>query len=216
MYWLWAISVGKLIFVFSQSIYAISKKTIVLLVILFVIEPIIIIIVVIISLMTHIPQTVVTFGFLYSISFSLVVTGLFVYKLKKVYDSTATANKSKNLIKVMTNLSILCILSISCTVISLLSFLIMDAMNGDLYFVILRDYAVLFDEFTNVICVMMSFNFYQKGYRVLCGSCHLRLEQLLSAPENDTSKMVERVDSASAPVQAIVLDSNDAVEASDL
>lgn len=119
----------------------------------------------------------VLFGFIFSIAFSLTVTGLFIYKLKSIYDQIDGC-KAISFVDVMSKHSVLYIVSISCTVLSLLSFVIWDITQQNVYAQVIRDYAVLLDQFTNTICIMMTYSFYDRFYKALCFGIDAKLKSI--------------------------------------
>ena len=177
MYFLWAISVLKLRIVFRNTIYRLSSFSIIILKALFIIEPIFIIILNYVPLIMIIENIVILIGFLFSISFSLFVSGLFIYKLICLYkmnkiesnlSSSGRTSIDKQILPIITKTSILFLISISFTTLSLISLIIHQQINN-IYTFIFKDFLILMDMFTNVICVMMTFRLFNNPYKLLCG-----------------------------------------------
>ena len=58
--------------------------------------------------------------------------------------------------------------------------MIWDATNNNIYALYIKHFAILFDEFTNLICVIMSFKFYPSIYQLFCSKVDRTLQRILS------------------------------------
>ena len=100
------------------------------------------------------------------------LVSLFIYKLVKVYRNV---NANKELIKIITKITILSIVSICCsTVYFLLMIVIAVKIKDNIHAKLLRDFTQLFSIYMNLICVLLSYNCFDPLYGSVCGLMNRR------------------------------------------
>lgn len=99
------------------------------------------------------------------IAWIMFLVSLFIYKLINVYKNVSAENNG--LIRVITKITILSIVSICSSFLYLSIFFI--ARNKNIHLKLARDYMQLVSTYMNFICVLLSYNCFDAFYGKSCG-----------------------------------------------
>mmetsp|Transcript_6911 Transcript_6911/g.11417 ORF Transcript_6911/g.11417 Transcript_6911/m.11417 type:complete len:321 (-) Transcript_6911:112-1074(-) len=133
-----------------------------------------------------------------ALTISLLLTGLFAYKLCVVYKANASRYDvafnqnpiSEELLSLITKTSILALVSISGSILQTIVFVLVTvAFTGlaDEYGDAIIDVATLCDISTNFLCIMLSLSLNQVYYQYLCGCCDRKCQSLATIHKLDKS-----------------------------
>ena len=199
------ISFLKIYIVFKDSVYALSMTTVRLFAILysivFIVEAISIplVIPIIAPSMDYIAFTVwvfVWYGVLLLIAW---LVSSYIYKLIQIHKSSqAILSDNNQMVKTITKTSLLFGISLSTTFILmiLINIWYLAFLNPVLEYAIFM--ICIIDQYTNFLCIILSFSYYQKIYDKMCGcldSCCYRLwTQYLT--KTDAAMVVKDIESA--------------------
>eukprot|EP01084_Bolivina_argentea_P092187 165872_1 len=169
--------------VFNETAYKLSKITQLIYKLLIIVSPFIFITVLIVlnikdtKLSLFLVQAILLS---YGICVSLSISSLFIYKLIYVHKRVED-NSNDPLINVITKNTILVIISFTLTILVIVLFLIVSAqfdtvdhVDNLLWFLA---YALLFDGYTNLICISLSFSCFDNVYIKTCGCCDRKCRQ---------------------------------------
>jgi len=105
----------------------------------------------------------------------LTLNGIFVHKLRKIYNAAAAdaVNKEKNerFVNIITRTTVLTIVSTSFILLYNILLFLMGSVHSPVY-TVLHDIVFIADLYTNFLSVYWSFAYYHRWYVVFCGLCH--------------------------------------------
>ena len=104
-----------------------------------------------------------------AISLTIYLTGMFVYKLRKLIDY----NKNPKLMKTMMKISLLVFISTTFTLFTAI-FNILFGMFTTIHMGYIFDLIIISDVYTSYLCVFLAFRYFENYYEWLCG-CMERL-----------------------------------------
>eukprot|EP01084_Bolivina_argentea_P296707 511039_1 len=169
LYLLWVILFKRLSIVFAPTVYALSKATLTIFHTIFIIAPTMLIAFIIFHLTSNkyehihsiVNVTLILFIMFMCIIFPLILSGLFIYKLMKLFKDRANDYESVNnrLIVAMTKNTNLSVISISSSLLTTISFVTL---------VSIASWMVLLDVFINFMCIMLSYSWFQNIYLSMC------------------------------------------------
>eukprot|EP00483_Globobulimina_turgida_P006516 UN06526 len=203
MYGLWLILFTRLYYVFKGSAYRLSCFTLSIYRTILAILPF-----VFISIFLPIwpsndindPKTqlfmVASSLFSFSMLFCISITLLFLYKLCKVYsnESISNVNNTRTLLPLITKNTILAVISLIFNILAISSW--SSSTRGTINRVIMSDYMILFDVYSNFICTLLAYQFFHRYYKKLCGcfdkSCKSCCGSLLSSTEESSARSARK------------------------
>ena len=137
---------------------------------------------------------------------------LFVSKLIKVNKSAQSKNQNKDdgLLAIITKITVLALLSIPSTMV--LFYYYFYATTSP-YRVYVRGWVYLLDTYSNFICILFSYKFFDRYYMLFCGSCHGICKRCCAKYNNvnETENRKDRVKSVSKNVTSIEMDQSEVV-----
>eukprot|EP01084_Bolivina_argentea_P101213 181502_1 len=167
-YFLWIVLFLRVYYTFMDSVYTISRWTIYFFSLIFIAAAIAALLVMIPIFESSI-QWIFTFTLLVlMVVMSFAISALFIYKLHCVYKSMIDAIQDDGLLSIITKNTILVLLSISFSIGSLLS-TVLTLYQWGWAISRIRNFIFLFDAYTNFICIILTYKFFDKYYHNICG-----------------------------------------------
>ena len=158
--------------IFIGTSFELSKITKTIYKIMFIAEPIYIIIVLIARSFLSLSFWAILVGFcvLFLLLLMISIIILYIYKLICVYRSVGGNKNEQNTIMVdkITKLTILCSISIGITFCDFVSLVIGYSGLLSTNYLYFHYFVVLFDIYTNLICIVLSSKIFEKYYVILC------------------------------------------------
>ena len=108
------------------------------------------------------------------VAWMIFLVALFIYKLVQVYKSVSV---NSNLIRIITKITILSVMSIFFTVVHCIMVIITAAIINEssldketkLHLKMIGDFIHLINIFMNFICILLSYNCFDADYKYICG-----------------------------------------------
>ena len=97
---------------------------------------------------------------------------LFINKLLRVYrqHNKLSKNCDAQFVDLLTKMTLLNFMSLFVTIACTATFILLQSESTSLHFV--NHFGLLFDYYTNFLCVLFSFKHYDKYYMICCGGMH--------------------------------------------
>ena len=217
-------------FIFKSSAYALSKRTIIIYCLLFIMVPCSVGLVEAwyhISHHSEVSSTALALCYVFNMLVMVSLLTLFTQKLFITYTNLPTVHDPRrsethrNLMKVITRTVVLTSISLLFTLIASIGFITIDKWNtfGQMMIALL----VIIDVYTNFVCILLSYAFFDRYYQKLCGKFDHKIGQicnyisgtdvntlirLTSTSTAKSSPAVSRNRSKTQPTCAIELKSN--------
>eukprot|EP01084_Bolivina_argentea_P013493 25337_1 len=189
-YLLWLVLFMRLHYVFNGSHYALSKFTIRIHIVIFIFipfaTPFYFIVLWLVKGVIYTLILLVSFAFI--IIFSCCLSALFIYKLFQVFKNMETNHvhsrkklKNNKLLSTITKSTMLAVISLSMTLLTPITLLfgyyaISHSTNQSITEAgaCLLAFCSLFDVYTNLLCILLSYSCFDKTYTKLCGKCDVK------------------------------------------
>eukprot|EP01084_Bolivina_argentea_P018367 34196_1 len=169
---------GRLVFIFQNSVFVISKCTIycyaTLVGLAVVLGTIGQIVYYYIPGVTTSGLVLIGFAFLFYVTIIIWLNSIFVYKLRIVYKSCQDSlDENGKLLHIITKSSILCFSSTWFIILWFTMFVIRNMINSPHYYLV-RHIVLIVDLYSNFLSILLSFNHFHPWYMKVCGCCHAK------------------------------------------
>ena len=114
---------------------------------------------------------------------------LFVRKVSRVQaSSNMNKNNRQKLLDTIIKSTILCITSTSFIILYLVVYLVYVGTSGSLILFVVTTPLFIADLYSNFLCVLLSYSYFNRWYYKLCGKCHRQCISYWNSPSKEINK----------------------------
>lgn len=164
----------RLQYVLNGTLQAFSRLTLSIMTIIFILLPVMSVIA---GIMYHDPNgRFMVFG-AFVIALALIISILFMY-IRKLLAIYKNIDSDPKLIEIITKTTILTLISISATFLTSMCITMKPIMSEFMDFQVIETFILYIDVYTNFLCVVLTYRYFDKYYSLLCKGMHSKCESM--------------------------------------